>query len=164
MQQLNNVSILQSGQDEKSLNFLTNIWNLTWMTDPIHFLYSVSFCFFSTSAACYKCRCLVTMCSYMIAFSQFQQYYTWNTQHTPPWITPLTFMTFFTYMKSPQQDWIRSFCWLFSSFPKLFLRSISVHGADSEQAVPELLGDVSQVPRLRTNHTSVINKAREEKI
>ena len=66
---------------------------------------------------------------------------------------------FLTYMKPSQQDWIRPFCGFFCCFPKLLLRGISVHGTDSEQAVPELLGDVGQVPRLGAYNATVINQA-----
>ena len=51
VQQLDHISVLgrrQWGYNE-DLRTLP-----TWMTDPMHFLYSVSFCFFSTSAACWK--------------------------------------------------------------------------------------------------------------
>ena len=36
---------------------------------------------------------------------------------------------------------------------------IPVHGAYHEEAVPELLGDVGQVSRLRAHHTPVVNQA-----
>ena len=63
-----------------------------------------------------------------------------------------------THVKSSQQNRVRPLCWFLSSLPELFLRSVSVHWTDPEQAVAELLGDIGEISGLRADDHSVINQ------
>ena len=64
-----------------------------------------------------------------------------------------------TYVKSSQQNRVRPLGWFLRSLPELFLRGISIHGTDPEQAVAELFRNVGQVTRLRTDHTALVDQA-----
>ena len=63
-----------------------------------------------------------------------------------------------THVKSSQQNRVRPLGGFLRSLPELFLRGISVHRADPEQAVAELFRDIGEISGLRADHHSVINQ------
>ena len=63
-----------------------------------------------------------------------------------------------TYMEPAQKDGVGPVRALLGGLPELLLRGVAAHRADAEETVPELLGDVGEVPGLRAHHTPVIHQ------
>ena len=63
-----------------------------------------------------------------------------------------------THVKSSQQNRVRPLGGFLRGLPELFLRGISVHWTDPEEAVAELFGDIGEISGLRADDHSVINQ------